>query len=82
MTMKIAPNLTLPDEAVTQTFALLARRGAGKTHTASVIAEEMLKAGHQIVVLDPIGAWWGLRSHFSIASPVLSIRSRSPWSAT
>ena len=43
--MKIAPNLTLPDDAVTQTIALLARRGAGKTHTASVIAEEMLSGG-------------------------------------
>lgn len=63
----LADNLTLPTEAVTQTFALLAKRGAGKTYTASVLAEEMLKAKHQIVALDPTGAWWGLRSAFPIA---------------
>ena len=67
MSIRIARGLDLPDDAVTQTFALLARRGAGKTHTGSVLAEEMLDAGHQIVVLDPIGAWWGLRSKYPIA---------------
>ena len=64
--IKLAPNLSLPAEAVTQTFALLARRGAGKTHTASVLAEEMLAAGFPIVWIDPIGVAWGLRSKFSI----------------
>ena len=64
--LKLAPNLSLPAEAVTQTFALLARRGAGKTHTASVLAEEMLAAGFPIVWIDPIGVAWGLRSKFSI----------------
>jgi DNA helicase HerA-like ATPase len=47
---------------VTQTFAILAKRGVGKSYTASVMAEEMLKAGHTIIALDPTGAWWGLRS--------------------
>lgn len=65
--LKIAPHLSLPIEAVTQTFALLARRGAGKTHTASVIAEEMLDAGFPIVVLDPVGVWFGLRSLYPVA---------------
>lgn len=63
---KLAKNLELPTDAVTQAFALLARRGAGKTHTASVMAEEMLAGGFPIVVLDPIGVWWGLRSAFPI----------------
>lgn len=61
MALKIADNLTLPRDAATQTFALLARRGAGKTHAASVIAEEMLEAGFCIIWLDPIGVAWGLR---------------------
>lgn len=47
---------------VTQTFAILAQKGKGKSYTASVTAEEMLKAGQQIVVLDPTGAWFGLQS--------------------
>ena len=55
----------LPADAVTQTIALLARRGAGKTYAASTIAEEMLENDQCIVVLDPIGVWWGLRSSSS-----------------
>lgn len=60
--LRVADNLTLPAEAVTQTFAILAKRGVGKTYTASVLTEEMLKAGLQVVVADPIGVWWGLRA--------------------
>jgi len=60
-TLKIAKGLSLPLEAVTQKFAYLARSGAGKTYTAGKSAEEMLDAGAQIVVLDPVGVWWGLR---------------------
>lgn len=33
--------LSPPAEAVTQTFALLAKRGAGKTYTAAVMVEEL-----------------------------------------
>ena len=58
--LRVADNLTLPAEAVTQTFAILAKRGVGKTYTASVLTEEMLKAGLQVVVADPIGVWWGV----------------------
>lgn len=60
--IKLSKNLQLPIDAVTQTFCILAKRGVGKTHTASVMAEEMLKAGQPIVVYDPTGAWFGLKS--------------------
>lgn len=59
---KLAPNLDLPADAQTQTFAILAKRGVGKTYTASVLCEELLAHGAQTVVIDPTGAWWGLRS--------------------
>ncbi len=62
--LHIAPGMHLPLDAVTQTIAIIARRGAGKTHTAVVLAEEMLFSHQQIVVLDPLGVWWGLRSSF------------------
>lgn len=60
--LKISNDLKLPQEAVTQTFGILAKRGVGKTYTASVMTEEMLKAGLHVVVIDPIGVWYGLRS--------------------
>lgn len=66
MKLHISDDISLPPDAVTQTFAILAKRGTGKTYTASVLAEEMLKAGHQIVALDPTGAWWGLRSAYKV----------------
>lgn len=62
MTLRLAPSLTLPDEAVTQTFGILAKRSAGKSNAGAVMAEEMHKAGLPFVVVDPVGAWWGLRS--------------------
>lgn len=63
MTFHLARDLDLTDDFVTQTAAILARRGAGKTYTAKVIAEEMLEAGYPVVVLDPVGVWHGLRSN-------------------
>lgn len=50
------------DEAVTETLAILGRRGSGKTYTAGVFVEELLGSGFQVVVVDPIDVWWGLRS--------------------
>jgi uncharacterized protein len=60
--LQLAPGLALPLEAVTQTFGVLAVRGAGKSNLAAVMAEEMHAAGLPFVVVDPVGAWWGLRS--------------------
>lgn len=60
--LRVSPSLTLPLDYVTKTGAILAQRRKGKTYTASVIAEEMVKAGMPFAVLDPTGAWWGLRA--------------------
>ena len=58
----VSDDLTLPIEIVTQTQVILAKKGAGKTYTAAVEIEEALKLKQQIVVLDPTGAWWGLKA--------------------
>jgi uncharacterized protein len=61
--LRIAPGLELDADYVAGgTFALLAKKGAGKTYTGRVMAEEFWKAKVPFVVLDPMGAWWGLRS--------------------
>lgn len=59
--IRISDTLSLPNDAVTQTFAFLARRGAGKSYGAMKLAEGMLDAGAQIVALDPVGVWYSLR---------------------
>lgn len=60
--LQLATDFALPFDAVTETFAILAKRGSGKTYTAAVMVEEMIAAGLPVVVVDPIGVWWGLRS--------------------
>ena len=60
--LHIGRALSLPLQAVTSTFTLLAVRGAGKTNLGRVIAEEMFAAGLPFVAIDPVGSWYGLRS--------------------
>lgn len=57
-----ARGLSLPLDAVTETFAFIGRRGSGKTYGAGVLVEGMLDANAQVVILDPIGVWYGLRA--------------------
>ena len=59
--LKIAPNLSLPLEVVTQKLAWLGTTSSGKTYGASKMAELLYHAGAQIIVLDPVGVWYGLR---------------------
>lgn len=55
-------DLLLPArKAIAQVYAFLARRGAGKTYAAGVLVEQMIDAGAQVVIIDPVGTWWGLR---------------------
>lgn len=61
MKIKLGENLLLPTDAVTQTLSCIGRKGAGKTYLATILAEQMLDLKAQIVVIDPVGNWWGLR---------------------
>jgi uncharacterized protein len=60
--LRIADGVTLPADYVTKTAAICAQRRKGKTYTASVIAEELVRLGHPWVAFDPTSAWWGLRA--------------------
>lgn len=59
--LHISDELALPIDAATQTFAFVARKGAGKTYAAGKLNEELLDAGVQCVILDTVGNWYGLR---------------------
>lgn len=59
--LAIARGVKLPADAVTQTFGLLGRKGSGKTYASGKLVELLLEAGAQVVVLDPVGNWYGLR---------------------
>ncbi len=60
--LNISSELRLPLDLITETAAIIAKRGVGKTYTASVITEELLKAGGHVIAIDPVGVWWGLRT--------------------
>lgn len=59
--LNFADKLTLPLEAVTQTFAFLGKRGGGKTYGAMKLCELMLENSAQVIALDVVGVWYGLR---------------------
>lgn len=60
-TLTLGLGLKVPLDAVTQTIGAIGRKGAGKTYLAQLIAEQMLDAKAQVIAIDPVGNWWGLR---------------------
>lgn len=56
---KIASGLSLPEDAVTQTFGLLGRRGSFKTYLSRVASLDLIKRGGGLIaptsVLFPEG---------------------------
>lgn len=56
----------IPDSALDTHIGVLGRTGSGKTYTARGLVERLLEANRQVVVIDPTGAWWGLRSEYDI----------------
>lgn len=71
--LRIAADLSLPLETVTQTIAILAKRRAGKSYTMRRLVEQLFKAGQQIVLVDPKGDQHGLRSAANGKDPGLPI---------
>lgn len=58
----VAAGLELPVELAGRRSAIFGISGSGKSNTAAVIVEELLRAGEQIVLIDPKGEGWGLLS--------------------
>jgi len=69
----LAPGLILPLEAVTETFGILGVRGSGKSNAAAVMVEGFAAAKLPFCVIDPVGAWWGLRSSRDGKGPGLQV---------
>jgi hypothetical protein len=61
-TIHLARGLTLPAaDLATEVVASLGQRGSGKSNGAAVVAEGLLAAGIQVIVLDHVGIWFSLR---------------------
>jgi len=59
--INISKDLTLPSDAITQTYGIIGRKGSGKTYAASRLCELFLLQSIPCIVLDPVGTWYGLR---------------------
>jgi hypothetical protein len=51
----------IPDAALDDRLAFIGTSGAGKTYSAGTAVEKLLHAKARVVVVDPLGVWWGLR---------------------
>jgi hypothetical protein len=67
--LRLADNLFLPVDMVTDTVGILAIKGSGKTYTFLVLVEEMVKNALPIIILDTMGVCWGIRSSADGKSP-------------
>ncbi len=54
--------ISIPINVVTQKLSFIGRTGGGKTYAAQKLAEQLLDRQIQMVVLDPVGNWHGLRT--------------------
>jgi uncharacterized protein len=71
--LQVSDQLTLPADAVTRAFAVLAMRGGGKSTVGIVLAEEMFRAGLPWVAIDPKGDWYGIRLDAAGTKPGLPV---------
>ncbi len=51
----------LPRDLLLQHAAIVGKTGAGKTFAGKGMVENLLDERRRVCVLDPTGAWWGLR---------------------
>lgn len=52
----------IPEAALQQHIAVLGKTGSGKTFAVKGIIEGLLSENRRVGIIDPTGAWWGLRS--------------------
>jgi hypothetical protein len=71
--LAIANKFALPVDTVTQSIAVLAKKRSGKSYLGRRLAEQLFYAKQQIVIVDPKGDWWGIRSSADGKSPGLPV---------
>jgi hypothetical protein len=51
----------IPDAALDDRLAFIGTSGSGKTYNAGGGVERLLLSGARVIIVDPLGVWWGLR---------------------
>lgn len=71
--LNVSKDIGLPWDIVTQTVGILGQKGSGKTHFATVMLEEMIENSLPVVVIDPMGVFYGVRSSIDGKRPGLDV---------
>lgn len=56
----------IPFAALDGKVGIMGLTGSGKTYTAIGLAEQLLDAGRQVIIVDPTGVYNGLRTEFAL----------------
>lgn len=59
--VRLGDPVVLSEDLATQKLAFLGISGSGKTYAAGKTVELLLSARRQVVIIDTVGNWWGLR---------------------
>lgn len=51
----------IPEAALDDRLAFIGNSGSGKTYAAGAAVEQAIARGCRVVIVDPMGVWWGLR---------------------
>lgn len=51
----------IPKDALDDRLGFIGTSGSGKTYNAGGAVERLLKTRARVVIVDPLGVWWGLR---------------------
>jgi hypothetical protein len=64
-----SPLVGLPVDAFDDRIAIVGTAGSGKTYAAKGFVERLLESGARVVIVDPLGVWWGLRASADGSAP-------------
>ena len=68
--MKTVSKVTrIPEDALKQHVAIVGKTGSGKTFRAKGEVERLLQKNQRVCIIDPTGAWHGLKSSADGKSP-------------
>ncbi len=54
-------DIPLPEACLASHIGIVGKTGSGKTYAAKAIAEKLIAEGRRVCVIDPTGAWSGLK---------------------
>jgi uncharacterized protein len=65
----------IPEEALDDRLGFTGVSGSGKTYSAGTVVERVLERRGRVIIIDPLGVWYGLRLLTDGKTP-----SRMAWS--